>query len=129
MTILTDIPEWSFVDGRRWLNFPTGGYRIHSISCTNPNGEAQSMAGWDLKYVWRNENGNAVVEKTTEVGGGIEVTADVADVTLDPDDTVALPSGRYFFALWKDDENNGDPIAAGTLVLSAVAVRPVVPTP
>lgn len=129
MTIRTDISEWTITDSKRQINFPLGARRVHRVDVVDDTEAPQSMAGWDLAYVWRNQAGTLVFAKTTAVDDGLTVgdgagTNDRATATISRDDTVDLSPGRYSWALWRTDSDNDDVLAEGTLVLSAPAAQP-----
>lgn len=127
MTIRTDIPEVTITSAVRHVNFPAGAKRTHRIDVVDASSVAQAMTGWSLAYVWRKADGTLALSKTTSSGitiGNGSGTDDRATVTIDAADTVSLAPGTYNYALWRTDSTNDDPLAYGTLVLSAPAAQP-----
>lgn len=127
MTVHTDIPERTTLNGNSEVNFPRGAKRTHRIDVVDSAGSPQSMSGWSLAYVWRDATGSPVVSKTS--GSGISTgngagTSDRATVTIDAADTASLIGQKYSWALWRTDSTNDDVLAEGTLVLSSVAAQP-----
>lgn len=91
----------------------------------NAAGTAQTMTGWALEFILRDQEDDAEVLKKTVAGGGITIgngsgTNDRATVVILRADTLALVPGAYDYALWRTDASNSVVLALGTAVLAAV---------
>lgn len=131
MSIWTDIPEFTEVTiggvVYKQINFATGAKRTHRINVVDSAGSPQSMSGWSLSYVWR--AGPSAVDRLlfskATGGSGITVgngsgTNDRATVTIDRTDVVGI-RGRVWWSLSRTDGTDDDVLAAGTLMVVAVA--------
>ena len=131
MTLHIDIPEYSIVDGKKRVNFPRGAKRVHRIPIKDADGNPQTMTSWTFAYVWRNASGDVAFAQKIS-GSGISLTNgvtaeegigtdNVAVVTINRVDTLALGDKQFSGALWRTDGTDDDPLATFTLVLSHVA--------
>lgn len=134
MSIWSDIPEFTEVTisgvTYKQINFASGAKRTHRINVVDSSGAAQAMSGWTLAYVWRagpSAVDRLIFSKATG-GSGITVgngsgTNDRATVTIDRADVIGV-RGKVWWSLYRTDGTDDDVLAAGTLMVVAVADQP-----
>jgi hypothetical protein len=96
------------------------------ISVTDSDGVAQDMAGWDLEFVMRKRatNGDgAIVLSKTSAASEITIATSTATVAILSTDTADVFPDTYSYSLWRTDDPSDQPLAFGTLVLTAVAAQ------
>ena len=127
MTIFSDIPAITRVNGYDQINCPAGAKLNIELSVITAAGTPQTMTGWTLAFVIRDIAAERLMlSKTTAAGITItdgSGTDDLAIAAIDAADTEGF-EGVYSGAFWRTDGTYDAPLWAGKIVFTKVARQP-----